>query len=139
MRSRASAGPSAPPTGSAYTAALRLLGRRDYTSAEVTTRLVDRGYSADDVTAAVERLIADRSLDDRRTADAHVRTAARLKGRGRIRIKQELLARGIPPSVVSDALSGLSADDDARAIAEFLRKKRVPAKLSAAEHRRVFS
>lgn len=138
MRRRAK--PDAPPPpGTAHITALRLLGLRDYTSAEIAARLRDRGHDADEVATAIERLTADGTLDDRRTANAHVRHATRIKRRGAIRIKQELAARGLPDSIVTAALSAISPEDDAQTIETFLDRKRTPARLTPAERRRIFA
>jgi regulatory protein len=118
--------------------ALRLLGRRDLTRAELTQRLIDRGYAKADVEAAVDRLVAGGSVDDKRTALAHVRTASRVKGRGRLRIQRELAARGLARDVVAEALQELQPDDDAAGIRRFLLKRRVPARLSPRERQKLF-
>ena len=119
-------------------AALRLLGRRDLTRAELTRRLIDRGYPESEVEAVADRLVAGGSLDDKRTALAHVRTASRVKGRGRLRIQRELTARGIARDVVDEALQELKPDDDAQGIRRFLLKRRVPARLSPHERQKLF-
>ena len=130
--------PPSPPTGTPRVAALRLLGRRDYTRTELTTRLIDRGYAQDDVEAAIDTLVADRAIDDRRTAFAHVRTAARIKGRGRLRIARELERRGIAKDLIREALAELPKEDERQAIARFIERKRLPAKPSPQERRRIF-
>jgi regulatory protein len=123
---------------SARLVALKLLGRRDYTTAEIRQKLLDREFSAEDVDAAVDGLIADRLLDDRRTAAAHLRTASRVKGRGRLRIQQELQARGVDRGLVREVLAGLPAADETTAIETFLRRRRLPDTLTMADRRRVF-
>lgn len=130
--------PQAPPTGTPRLAALRFLGRRDYTAAELVKRLTDRGYPEDDVRTAVERLTADGAIDDRRTAMAHVRTASRIKGRGTVRITRELEARGIPTALIREATATLSADDDRRSIDRFLARKSLPRPLPHDQRRRLF-
>src|SRR5215211_1059950 len=82
--------PPSQPTGSPRGAALRLLGRREYTRTELRTRLLEKGYDQRLVDEALDQLAADKWLDDRRVAAAHVRTSSRLKGRGRRRIQREL-------------------------------------------------
>jgi regulatory protein len=119
-------------------AALRLLGRRDYTRAEITSRLLDKGYPADDVDTAIAALVADRSIDDRRAALAHVRAAARLKGRGRLRIARELEHRGVAKDLAREALSELPVEDERAAIRRFLERKRFPERPTAIERRRAF-
>jgi regulatory protein len=120
-------------------AALRLLGRRDYSRAEITSRLLARGYAPEDVDAAVARLAEEGAIDDHRAAAAHVRTAARLKQRGRLRIRRELEARGIPKAIAADALAALPAEDDLAAIRRLIARKPLPPDASPAERRRLFS
>jgi regulatory protein len=119
-------------------AAVRLLGRREYTAAELTGKLSQRGYDDDAIASLTAALRADGTLDDRRVAEAHVRSASHIKRRGRHRIERELVARGIDRATVSHALGALSADDDVAAIRQVLLRKRVPAKLDQAARRRIF-
>jgi SOS response regulatory protein OraA/RecX len=92
--------------------------------AELTARLIHRGFIRDDVEAALDRLAESQALDDRRAAFAHVRTASRLKGRGRRRIQHELEARGFLRDVVREALAEIPPDDDLDAIRRFVDRKR---------------
>ena len=137
-RRRAAPGSPVPPAGSAWTMALRLLMRRDYTSAELRDRLLDKGVTDADADDCVARLTADRTLDDRRVALAHVRTARDIKGRGRLRIERELIQRGIAPALAHEAVAILPGDDEQAQIARVLARKRLPARLSLAERRRLF-
>ncbi len=120
-------------------AALRLLNRRDYTAAELRDKLTARELPDDDITEALASLAADRLIDDRRVAAAHVRIATSVKGRGRLRIARELEARGIDRALISEALAAVAPDDEAEAIRRFLARKGAPARLPAAEHRRLFA
>ena len=128
----------APPPVNIRVAALRLLGRRDYTASELTDRLSQRGYDDDAIQEAIVRLRTERAVDDRRVAEAHVRSASRIKRRGRLRIERELMARGIDRATAAAALAALSPDDDVTAIRQVLARKRVPAKLDPAARRRIF-
>ena len=119
-------------------AALRLLGRRDYTSAELQDKLVSKGADAEAAADVLTDLRQQGLVDDRRVAAAHVRTASRLKRRGRARIARELAARGLDRDVVDEALAALPRESEAEAIAEILLRKRVAAKLSVPERRRIF-
>jgi regulatory protein len=121
----------------ARSAALRLLGRRDYTTAELHTKLRDRDFPEDDITDVLGDLTAAGLVDDRRVGAAHVRTAASVKGRGRLRIARELAARGIDRALVRELLTDLPAEDEAREIARILARKRWPRRPSAADRRRM--
>ena len=100
-----------------------MLSRRELSRAELTTKLIDRGFSRDDVDAAVERLAGNHSVDDRRAAFAHARTASRLKGRGRLRIQRELEARGFSRDLTREALAEIPPDADVDAIKRFVERK----------------
>jgi len=122
----------------ARTAALRLLGRRDYTSAEIRQKLLEREYAEDEVESALASLRAERLVDDRRAAAAYVRNATAIKGRGRHRIARELEARGLARDVVNETLSELPEADEVAAIERFLRRRSLPARLSGPDRQKVF-
>ena len=119
-------------------AALTLLGRRDFTAAELRQRLIDKGHDPGEVAEQIELLTADGTLDDARVAASHLRVASQIKGRGRMRIRQELQARGIAKSVIEPLIAEMPSEDEDAAIQKFLSRKRVPATLDAAARNKVF-
>jgi regulatory protein len=126
---------------SAYLDGLRLLGRRELSVAELRARLLDRDHSAGDVDAAIAHLLETRALDDERVARAYARTAATVKGRGRLRVMRELHAMGIANDTVAAALADVFGDLDERTlIARALQKKLRgrPRIASTAEHARLY-
>jgi regulatory protein len=134
----ASARKTPSPPGSARAAALSLLARRDYTSAELSERLIDRGHTVEDVADALKNLIADGSVNDARVAAAHVRTSTRVKGRGRLRVKGELLARGLSRQAIDEALSALETGDERDALVRILKRKRYPERPTLTERQRMY-
>jgi regulatory protein len=116
-----------------------MLSRRELSRAELTAKLIDRGFAREDVDAAVERLAGNRSVDDRRAAFAHVRTASRLKGRGRLRIQRELEARGFSRDLTREALAELPPDEDLNAITRFIERRSRTIDDSPAGRRRLFN
>ncbi|MEN3336416.1 MAG: regulatory protein [Acidobacteriota bacterium] len=109
---------------SAYIDGLRLLGRRELSVSQLRARLLDREHSSDDVDAAIRHLLDTQALDDGRVARAFARTAAKVKGRGRLRVMRELHAMGIAKDVASEALAEVFGDLDERAlIRQALQKK----------------
>ena len=119
-------------------AAIRLLSRRDYTVAELRARLLDRSCTESEVDEVIALLIADRSLDDRRVAAAHVRTATAVKGRGRLRVQRELEARGVARDTVRELVAEIPLAADAEAIASYLRRQRATPPFDPALRRRLF-
>jgi regulatory protein len=126
---------------SAYTDALQLLARRELSEKQLRDRLTDRGHPAAEIARVVEHMLETKSLDDARVARAYARTAAGVKGRGRLRVMRELNAMGIARDVATEALAEVFADVDERAlIAKALQKKMRgrPRISSAAEHARLY-
>jgi regulatory protein len=111
-------------TTPAYLDGLKLLGRRELSVQQLRDRLLDRDHSRDEVQAAIEQLLETGALDDGRVARAHARTAAGVKGRGRLRVMRELLAIGIANDVAAAAVADVFGELDERAlIARALQKK----------------
>jgi regulatory protein len=128
------------PDRTAYVDGLRLLGRRELSVKQLRERLLDREHSAADVDRAIDLLLENRALDDARVAAAYVRTALKVKGRGRLRIRRELQEMGIAPDVAGTALAEAFGDVDERAlITRAMQKKLRGTKIgSAAEYARIF-
>jgi regulatory protein len=109
---------------SAYLDALRLLAGRELTATQLRERLADREHDREDIDSAIERLLDTKALDDARVAAAYVRTALKVKGRGRLRIQRELQEMGVGRDVASEALAEAFGDVDERAlVAQALEKK----------------
>jgi regulatory protein len=126
---------------SAYTDALQLLARRELSEKQLRDRLIDRDHPADEINRVIQHLLDTKSLDDERVARAYARTAANVKGRGRLRVMRELSAIGIARDVATAALAEVFADVDERGlIAKALQKKmRGRSRItSAAEHARLY-
>lgn len=92
-----------------YTVALRLLARRDHSCSELSGKLVDRGFSRDQIQQAFDRCLRLGYLDDRRFACAYVEHLQR-KGYGCHRIRQMLVVKGVAQDIISDCLTPLSSD-----------------------------
>jgi regulatory protein len=109
---------------SAYLCALKLLARRELSVDGVRGRLLDREYPADEIDSAIAHLLETGALDDARVARAYARTAAGVKGRGRLRVMRELHLMGIGRQVASEALAEVFGDLDERTlVARALQKK----------------
>jgi regulatory protein len=109
---------------STYADALRLLARRELSVKELKDRLLDREHPSEEIDRAVEHLLETKALDDGRVARAYARTAANVKGRGRLRVMRELHEMGIAKDIAGEALAEVFADVDERAlIARALQKK----------------
>jgi len=102
---------------------------------------MDRDHPREEIDRVVAHLLETKALDDARVARAFARTAAEVKGRGRLRIMRELSAMGVARETATEAVSEVFADVDERAlIAKALQKKmRGKSRISdAAEHARLY-
>jgi regulatory protein len=125
------------PRPSAYADGLRLLARRELSAEGVRARLLHLEHSPESVETAIRQLIESGALDDRRVARAYARTAAKIKGRGRLRVLRELSAMGIAKEIAAEAVGDVFGDMDERAlIGKAIQKKlRGRAKVSTPQER----
>jgi regulatory protein len=139
-RARARSGPASrrEPAATARSTAIALLARKDYSAAELRQKLLDKEHADDEVSTTMDALAQEGLVDDRKLAGAFVRTAIRVKGRGRLRIQHELEARGVDRAIIAEALGGEATADEAEAIEKVLTKKRWPAQPSPIERRKMF-
>jgi regulatory protein len=85
--------------------ALRALGRRERSSAELASWLTHRGVATEDVEATVAHLEELGELDDARFARRYAEDKRELAGWGAERIRGALLERSVPPEHIEAALA----------------------------------
>ncbi len=108
----------------AYILALKALGRRDHSEAELRRKIAGRGISAGVVDDLVERLKGSGYLDDRRFALRWAESAVRNgKGYG-FRLRFELTRRGIADDLASEITELVSSEhDETEAVRELVDRK----------------
>ena len=102
----------------AYFRALRWLTARELSEAQVRARLAEKGYTDTAITPAVERLLKERTLDDRRAATAVARTEARVRRHGPHRVMGKLMAMRIDRDLARDIVRELFGEEDEAALLE---------------------
>lgn len=85
-------------------AALRLLGTRARSRAELTRRLAGKGFRTGTIDACIERLAASGLIDDAEFAGAFVRDRIRLRPRGIAGLRADLQVRGVDEETASAAI-----------------------------------
>jgi regulatory protein len=109
---------------SAYIDGLKMLGRRELSEQQVRQRLARKHYSQDDIDGAIARLREERAIDDRRVAEAIVRTETGVRKRGRVRVRVQLERAGIATETAKAAIVSIfDAIDDDRLLESSLRKR----------------
>lgn len=108
----------------AYLSALRWLASRELSEGQVRSRLSDRGYSPEAIGPAVERLVRDRTLDDRRTAAAVASSEVRVRRHGPRRILDKLAAMQIDRGLANEIVRDLFGEgDEADLLASALERR----------------
>jgi regulatory protein len=118
----------------ARVAALDMLARRDYSSTELARKLGDLGLDAALLAELLERLVAEKLLDDDRYTADFIRARA-ARGQGPLRIRAELRQRGLAGPPVEEAIAAFP-DWPGVARTARLKKFRSKAPASAAERAR---
>jgi regulatory protein len=129
------------PKVSAYVDGLRMLGRRELSEAQVRQRLARKGHESDAVEAAVERLRAERAIDDARVAEAIAHTETTVRHHGKLRVRRQIEQAGIAPATARGAIDSVfdAIDDGAMLQAALARRLRGRDRIAdEAEFRRLF-
>jgi regulatory protein len=107
----------------ALDAAYRFLGRRDRTVAEVRERLEADDVEPDVVDAAIEELTHMGYLDDARYAQRFAEDRRTIDAWGAERIERRLMAVGVDPALIADALGERGAAEELEAAVAVLRRR----------------
>lgn len=95
-------------------AALGYLSRREYSVAELTAKLRERGADESVLDESIRRLQELHYVDDSRYAAAYVRDRREFHPRGVAVIRRELAARGVDPAVAEKAIEEEYDEDTQR-------------------------
>ena len=102
-----------------------MLAARELSEAQLRQRLSRRGHGADDIDAVVDRLKADRTLDDSRVAGVIARSEVGLRKRGKLRVRRRIEAAGIASALAQRAVDEAFRDVDADALMSAALDKRL--------------
>ena len=105
----------------AYSAALRMLGRRDHFRVELQNKLLRKGFGEAEIRSAVDRCSELGLLDDSNLARRFVELRAATRGWGPRRLELELAKRGVDRTLAAEA-SRLDSASLGEALATALRR-----------------
>jgi regulatory protein len=106
------------PNPNCYDKAVELLGARPHFRQELGDKLIRRGFARLEVNATLDRLTEQGYLDDGATARRFVEGRVAAKSEGRLRLRGELLQRGVAASLADAVLAELTPEDDLEAARE---------------------
>ena len=113
----------ADPAQEAFGKGLAAIRRRERCRRELDEWLAKRGFEYEDRMAALDRLEQVGELDDARFARRYAEDKRELSGWGPERIREALMARGVPAMDVDDALDADSYDEQLDRATELLERK----------------
>jgi regulatory protein len=107
-----------------WTYALRALGRRAHSTAELRRKLAQRAESETALRATLAKLREYGFTDDSKFAEAFATARLENRGFGRSRVLRELRSRRIAPAVAEQAVEkAFRGTDEQRLVREFLARK----------------
>ncbi len=102
---------------------MRLCAKAERSSGDALRLMRGWGVADADARKVLDRLIADRFIDDRRYAEAFVREKINLSGWGRYKIVSALRAKGISQALAAEAMSQADATDMRGRLSEILARR----------------
>ena len=106
--------------------AMRLLGRREHSARELSSKLRQGGVAAEDIEPLVQDLAENGWQSDPRFAASRIHNRI-AQGYGPIRISAELRMAGLPDATIREAMDAADCDWTALCIDVCQRKYRQPA------------
>jgi len=118
--------------------AFDILSRRDHSTFELSQKLKEKGFSEASCSEVVSYLKSLHLLDDHKFIRQWSRFRLDLHSFGPIRLRRELMEKGLPSSEVDLFINNLSGDRSSESLAEaaLLRRYKDPMSLQILKNRR---
>lgn len=102
---------------------MRLCARGERSTGDAMRLMRTWGVPEGERQAVVDRLVAQRFIDNGRYAELYVREKSRLSGWGARKIAMQLRTKGVEKEVIAEALAIIDRDEQGDRLAEKLRRK----------------
>lgn len=122
MRKASRPARDAPPTGSAYDAAVRFLGPRPRSVAEIKRHLRTKRFDDESQDKAIDQLRAQRYIDDEAFARYWVEQRAKFRPKGARAIVSELMQKGVARETIDVVLGEADPDAETKRAREAIRR-----------------
>ena len=112
-------------SGSAFDSAVRSLTRRNHSRWELKTKLIQKGFSSEEIKTTLNRLTELGYLNDQNYAYDYCRHRLKQSPRGRRLLSVELKKRGLPRDLIEQVLDDIYQEfPEADLVAELVEKWR---------------
>lgn len=95
----------------ALNSAAGMLSRRALTEKQIREKLAKKEYTDDIIESVIGRLYYLDLIDDSKYAESALRSL-KIRGYGKLRIRYELIRKGVPKNIAEEALCDFEADND---------------------------
>lgn len=102
---------------------MRLCARGERSTGDAMRLMRTWGVPEGERQAVVDRLVAQRFIDNSRYAELYVREKSRLSGWGARKIAMQLRTKGVEKEVIAEALATIDRDEQGDRLVEKLRRK----------------
>ncbi len=97
---------------SCYGKAIDLLSRRSHFERELERKLSQRSYDEAEIAETLDRLRTENLVDDAKTAREFIRGKLARAPIGQMKLRSDLMRRGVAREIVDEALGALVPEDD---------------------------
>ena len=102
---------------------MRLCARGERSTGDAMRLMRTWGVPEGERQAVVDRLVAQRFIDNSRYAELYVREKSRLSGWGARKIAMQLRTKGVEKEIIAEAHATIDSDEQSDRLAEKLRRK----------------
>lgn len=102
---------------------MRLCARGERSTGDAMRLMRTWGVPEGERQAVVDKLVAQRFIDNSRYAELYVREKSRLSGWGARKIAMQLRAKGVDKETIAEALTTIDNEEQGSRLAEKLRRK----------------
>ena len=118
-----------------YNRMMTLCSRREYCKSDIAAKIAALSEDVD-AGAMIEKLCAERFIDENRYASAFVRDKSRLAGWGEMKIRYALQRKGLDKETIAEAMGQIDEDQQLERLTKLMDAKARALKTATPEEKR---
>lgn len=118
-----------------YSRMMALCSRREYCKADIAAKIAALSEEVD-AQAMIEKLCAERFIDENRYAAAFVRDKSRLSGWGEMKIRCALQRKGLDKEIIAEAMDQIDQSQQMERLEKMMKAKAQSLKAASSEEKR---
>ena len=118
-----------------YSRMMTLCSRREYCKADIAAKIAALSEEVD-AQAMIDKLCAERFIDENRYAAAFVRDKSRLSGWGEMKIRIALQRKGLDKETIAEAMEQIDQSQQMERLEKMMKAKSQSLKAASSEEKR---